>query len=180
VKAVETFGPWMVETDTTAFFDFIKHELLLPELVDIGVEHMIVRTLREMLRTWSTTPNTGLPQGPNGSRLLASFYMAPIDLVMDGVPGVRYLRYMDDIRLVGQSRASVISAPQLLDAECRRRGLALSSKKTELHHGRAAVDSMKDDTLHELQYASEIGLQSEESLRKALRRLFGCGIAQCC
>lgn len=172
VRAVHADGPWMVETDITAFFDFIKHELLLPELQDLGVDHKVVTALREMLRTWSTTPNAGLPQGPNASRLLANFYMAPIDLVMDSLLDVQYFRFMDDIRLVGGSRADVISALQRLDTECRRRGLALSSKKTELHGGQAAVNSMEDSELDALQYAFDSGSEDEETIRKQLRSLF--------
>lgn len=162
----------MAETDITAFFDFIKHELLLPELSQLGVDHNVVSALREMLRTWSTTPNTGLPQGPNASRLLANFYMAPIDVVMDALPDVRYFRFMDDIRLVGQSRASVIAALQVLDGECRRRGLALSTKKTELRKGSAAVKSMEDTELDALQYAFDAETEDEEELRRQLRDLF--------
>ncbi|MCA1704131.1 MAG: helix-turn-helix domain-containing protein, partial [Actinobacteria bacterium] len=172
VTAITTNGPWMAETDITAFFDFIKHELLLPEVQQLGVDHTIVSAMREMLRAWSTTPNTGLPQGPNASRLLANFYMAPIDLVMESFPKVCYFRFMDDIRLVGESRASVISALQLLDAECRRRGLALSSKKTELHRGSAAADSMEDAELDALQYAFNAGSEVEAVLRKQLRKVF--------
>lgn len=172
VLAVGSDGPWMAETDITAFFDFIKHELLLPELGQLGVDHNVISALREMLRTWSTTPNTGLPQGPNASRLLANFYMAPIDVVMDALPDVRYFRFMDDIRLVGQSRASVIAALQLLDGECRRRGLALSTKKTELHKGGAAVKSMEDTELDALQYAFDAETEDEEELRRQLRDLF--------
>lgn len=176
VKSIEADGPWMAETDITAFFDFIKHEILLPELQELGIDHMIVTALREMLRTWSTTPNTGLPQGPNASRLLANFYMSPIDLVMDGFPNVHYFRFMDDIRLVGGSRASVISALQLLDLECRRRGLALSTKKTALHRGRAAVESMEDSNLDALQYAFDSASEDDETLRKSLRTLFNSSL----
>ena len=172
VLAVRADGPWMAETDITAFFDFIKHELLLPELGQLGVDHTVVSALREMLRTWSVTPNTGLPQGPNASRLLANFYMASIDVVMDGLQEVQYFRYMDDIRLVGQSRSGVIAALQLLDVECRRRGLALSTKKTALHNGEAAVKSMEDTELDMLQYDFDARVEDDETLRQRLRDLF--------
>ncbi len=172
VAAVGTDGPWMAETDITAFFDFIKHELLLPELSQLGIDHNLVAALREMLRTWSATPNTGLPQGPNASRLLADFYMAPIDVVMEALPGIKYFRFMDDIRLVGQSRGAVIAALQQLDAECRRRGLALSTKKTALHKGDAAVKSMEDVELDALQYAFDSGSEDEATWRRQLRDLF--------
>ena len=127
VDSIRTDGPWMAETDISAYFDFVKHELLLPELITLGADPSIIDRLREMLRVWGITPNTGLPQGPNASRLLGNFYLNPVDAAMDQHPGIRYFRYMDDIRIVGSSRATVIAALQTLISECRRRGLALST-----------------------------------------------------
>jgi excisionase family DNA binding protein len=159
----------MAETDITAFFDFIKHELLLPELQELGLDHALTTALREMLRTWTVTPNAGLPQGPNASRALANFYMAPIDLALDTQSSVRYFRYMDDIRIVGSKRADVISALQVLDSECRRRGLALSSKKTQLLTRSAAVTRMEERTLDILQYAFDSPKTDPKVLRSDLR-----------
>lgn len=172
VDAVSTDDAWMAETDITAFFDFIKHELLLPELQQLGVDHGVVSALREMLRCWSVTPNTGLPQGPNASRVLANFYMAPVDLAMGGVTGIAYFRFMDDIRIVGSSRAGVIAALQVLDAECRRRGLALSTKKTALYQGAAAKASEEDSELDALQYSFDSRSTDAAILGKCLRQLF--------
>lgn len=172
ITALEVDGPWMAETDITSFFDFIKHELLLPELQRLGAEVGVINAIREMLRTWSITPNTGLPQGPNASRLLANFYMAPIDAAMEANTRVRYFRYMDDIRIVGESRAAVIGALQELDMECRRRGLALSTKKTELRHGDAALESLEEQELDRLQYAFDSGTEEDKGLRGELVDLF--------
>jgi len=172
ISAIGDDGPWMVETDITAFFDFVKHELLLPELQQLGVDTALIGPLREMLRTWTVTPNTGLPQGPNASRLLANFYLAPIDAAMQLLPRVRYFRYMDDIRIVGSSRAGVIEALQVLDVECRRRGLALSTRKTKLLNGDDAVASMEERSLDALQYAFDSGEEDERAVRKDLLRLF--------
>jgi len=138
VLKASTDEMWVAETDITGFFDFIKHELLIPEIEALGVNGKVLSALREMLRTWTTTVNTGLPQGPDASRALGNFYMVPVDRAMEGLPGVSYLRYMDDIRIIGPKRADVVRALHVLDAECRRRGLALSTKKTEIREGGAA------------------------------------------
>lgn len=165
-------GPWMAETDITAFFDFVKHELLLPELQDIGLDHALLQALREMLRAWSVTPNTGLPQGPNASRALANFYMSPVDSALESIPGIRYFRFMDDIRIAAPSRRDAIAALQELDAECRRRGLALSTKKTVLLHGQRAIRRMEEPRLDALQYAFDSSTTNDKQLRKDLRGLF--------
>ena len=172
VAAVRSDGPWMAETDITAYFDFIKHELLLPELLALGADHSIIERLREMLRVWGTAPNTGLPQGPNASRILGNFYLFPVDAAMEQFPAVRYFRYMDDIRIVGASRAAVIGALQVLVHECRRRGLALSTAKTSLHRGEDAIGQLEDLELDALQYAFDASEEDQDNLRRQLQEVF--------
>lgn len=170
-ETVVSGGPWMMETDITAFFDFVKHDLLLPELGAAGARRPVVDVLRSMLRTWSATPNAGLPQGPNASRLLADFYMSPVDLVMDGLQDVAYFRFRDDIRIVGRTRARVIGAIEVLDSECRRRGLALSAKKTALLHGDEAANSLRDSELDTVQYSFDHQALGRKELKRRLRSI---------
>jgi hypothetical protein len=125
-----------------------------------------------MLKEWAPAPDTGIPQGPDASRVLGNFYMVPVDHVMDGLQGVQYFRFMDDIRILGTSRAAVIEALQRLDQECRRRGLALSTKKTEFLVGEDAVSSMEERELDEAQYAFDAGEEDQADLRKRLASLF--------
>jgi hypothetical protein len=172
VTAVCDESLYMIATDITSFFDFVKLEILLPELESIGVDNRLVTSLRTMLKAWSPAPNTGIPQGPDVSRVLGNFYMAAVDHVMDGIEGIQYFRYMDDIRIVGPSRSTVISALQELDSECRRRGLALSTKKTELLHGVHAVRSMQEAELDAFQYWTDAGSGDDLASRKRLATLF--------
>lgn len=165
-------SPYMVATDITSYFDFVKHEILLPELLDVGVDPRLIDALRRMLKEWAPAPNTGIPQGPDASRVLGNFYMAAVDHVMADLEGIRYFRFMDDIRILGPSRAVVITALQRLDQECRRRGLALSTKKTELLHGSAAVDSMTEGELDAAQYAFDSSETDDAEVRKQLADLF--------
>jgi hypothetical protein len=53
--------------------------------------------------------------------------------------GFSYFRYMDDIRIVGETRAEVTAAMRLFEKECRRRGLVVSPAKTELLEGAEAL-----------------------------------------
>ena len=162
----------MVSTDVTAYFDFVKHEILIPELQQLGVEKGLIPPLRRMLKEWTSTPNTGIPQGPDASRVLGNFYMVAVDQVMDDFPGVKYFRYMDDMRIVGPSRSGVIDALQVLDQECRRRGLALSAQKTELLVGKRAVAAMSDSQLDAVHYAFQHATEDGSELRKRLVSIF--------
>lgn len=172
IEALQDGRSCMVSTDVTAYFDFIKHEILLPELQHLGIDDRLISSLRRMLKEWAPAPNTGVPQGPDASRVLGNFYMVAVDQVMDGLQGVRYFRYMDDIRIVGPSRATVIAALQRLDLECRRRGLALSTKKTEYLVGEKAIESMQERELDEAQYAFDSSDEDPVDLRKRLTSLF--------
>jgi hypothetical protein len=163
---------WVAQTDVVSFFDFIKHEVLLPDLIELGVPRELVDALRAMLRTWTSTPNTGIPQGPDASRVLANFYMVPIDREIAADNTIAYFRYMDDIRIVARHRSDLIRALQLLDTECRRRGLALSTKKTEITRGKAAVRSFKDRKLDAIQYAWNSPRRNPVRLRARLRAIF--------
>ena len=163
---------YMVSTDVTAYFDFVKHEILIPELQQLGVEKGLIPPLRRMLKEWTSTPNTGIPQGPDASRVLGNFYMVAVDQVMDDFPGVKYFRYLDDMRIVGPSRSGVIDALQVLDQECRRRGLALSAQKTELLVGKRAVAAMSDSQLDAVHYAFQHATEDGSELRKRLVSIF--------
>ena len=169
-KTAELNG-FVVETDVTAFFDCISHTVLMQELQDLALPKPLLDALREMLRTWESAPNTGIPQGPDASRLLGNFYMAPIDAVITVIPDVHYFRYMDDIRIVSPSRLSAIEALKLLDTECRRRNLSLSTKKTELRHGKEAFDALEDQKINAAKYAFDAG-GDPRAVRRQMGALF--------
>jgi len=173
-KAVEVelgLDRWMAETDITSFFDCIHHTILMQDLENLGAAPPLRSAIREMLKTWSTTPNTGIPQGPDASRVLANFYMLPIDEVMAALPDVEYFRYMDDMRIVSPDRHSAIAALRVLDVECRKRNLYLSTKKTQLLDNAAAKDALTDDLIDSARYTFEHGKDPAEK-RNELKKLF--------
>jgi excisionase family DNA binding protein len=176
-KELEAHDGWMAETDITAFFDFIRHGQLLLDLQRLPADPRHIDILRDMLRTWSDSPDMGVPQGPDASRVLANFYLAPVDQAMRNVEGIRYFRYMDDIRIVGQNRSDIVRALQLLDQECRRRGLALSTKKTSVHRGVEAIQRLSDQALDVAAYAFELEKDTPH-VRQKLRALFNRAVAR--
>lgn len=167
---------WLGVTDVTAYFDCILHSELLRDLQDIGMDPKLLAAIREMLRTWSSTPNIGIPQGPDASRLLANLYFHAIDDVMTTIPDIYYSRYMDDIRIVSQTRHAAINALQRLDDECRRRNLHLSTKKTKLYPGSDVDEVLGDPELDAVQYFLELPV-TPEAKRKRLNKLFKQAVA---
>lgn len=169
-KTAELDG-FVVETDVTAFFDCVSHTVLMQELQDLALPKPVLDALREMLRTWESAPNTGIPQGPDASRLLGNFYMTAIDSVITTLPDVHYFRYMDDIRIVSPSRHSAVEALKVLDTECRKRNLSLSTKKTALRHGKDAFDALEDLKINAAKYAFDAG-GDPKAVRKQMGDLF--------
>lgn len=130
-SAVAAGHQWMIKTDLTAYFETIPHRLLFADIDALNPDRRIVEVLREMIRTWSNSGSVGIPQGPDASRMLAQLYLEPIDGEML-LGGWKYFRYMDDIRILGRTRAEVLDGWRTLERECRRKGLVLSSHKTEM------------------------------------------------
>lgn len=162
---------WMIETDITSYFDCISHAILMQDLQILPAPSPIVDAIREMLRTWGTSPSTGIPQGPDASRVLGNFYMIPIDDIMVSIPNIQYFRYMDDIRIVAAKKHDAVEALKTLDGECRRRNLYLSTKKTILLQNDSALRSLVDDKIEAARYIFEAGEDPVE-VRRTLRALF--------
>lgn len=142
---------WMLKTDLTAYFDTIQHKRLIEDLRTVNARPDSVSALERMLGEWTQHRGVGLPQGPNVSRLLGNLYMAPVDQVMVEGPW-HYSRYMDDIRIIGDSRAEVLEGFRLLERECKRRALILSLAKTVLLHGDKTARDCEDEALSTADY----------------------------
>lgn len=174
-KAVSDCGGWMIKTDITAYFDFIEHRHLMILLQEAGVPEVLLKPLREMLRTWAPTPNRGLPQGPDASRILANFYMVEIDEALTTIPDVEYFRFMDDIRIVSSSRAAATAALQQLGNLAYKIGLPLSTQKTEALGLDEALRDGVDSDLDAVAYTISMGDfddEGEEGVRSRLATLF--------
>lgn len=169
VLSLET--PFVIKTDLTAYFDTISHDLLVADVQALGAPTETLGILRAMLRSWALVPNQGLPQGPNASRLLGNLFLQPVDRAMEDA-GYRYFRYLDDVRIVGETRAEVATAIRLFERECRTRGLLVSSAKTQLVHGeRAKADALDDDERTMAQYLIDSGQipKARHELKRILR-----------
>jgi len=124
---------FMMEFDLAAFYDTIPHDLLLKVIAPKGGNSELIDFISKCLKTWTSEMKSyehghGIPQGPIASDFLAECIMLPIDERMQ--LSYKYLRYVDDIRILGQSELEVQNAIVDLDILCRERGLIPSSEKT--------------------------------------------------
>jgi hypothetical protein len=127
---------YAIATDITAFYehigvgDFVSvMRSVLHERAGDYQDELVA--LEELLQT-ASFKGRGLLQNMDPSRLLADVYLRIVDDRVRAIPGLSYLRYVDDIRLVARTRGAVVRGLQRLEAELKAGGLFLNSKKTEL------------------------------------------------
>src|ERR1039458_8424966 len=90
--------------DLTAYYDSLDHGVLRHFLSVIGCDREFCIVLTDYLSRWTATErrvyhNHGIPQGPLGSGLLSEVVLQHFDSNYGDLNRVRYLRYVDDIRL---------------------------------------------------------------------------------
>ena len=123
------------ETDITGFFDAIPHYNLLSFLYDeCGVQADLLDFLAECLNVWSgtregPTPGVGIPQATSASHFLANLFLHDLDNLIKN-RGLRYYRYMDDIRIYGYSHDQLQRVLVEIDRYLKRHALSLNAKKT--------------------------------------------------
>jgi hypothetical protein len=142
VKRVEKLysigNSWIASTDIVAFYDTIDHERLLNLIRQYcGKDDKLESLFRQCLSKWSahnatSTMGRGIPQGSNASDFLANLYLYEIDCKLIS-SGYHYIRYVDDVRILGSDKSTVQSGLILFDLELKCAGLVAQVSKTSVH-----------------------------------------------
>lgn len=164
---------WVAQTDITGYFEHIHHNILFEELSALGISGDPLRTLRIMLSKWCTVDGIGLPQGPNASRLLGNFYLAVVDESMES-RGYTYRRYMDDVRILAETKAQAIAAVRDFERFCRERGLSCSPNKTKVL---SAQEYLSESDTAELDAAAYIFDAENADARPLLQKILRGALA---
>ena len=135
---------WVGDFDLAAFYETISHELLLQNIWP-RISNDDLDWVAQCLKTWSseyTASNHGhgLPQGPLASDFLAECFLLPIDVALQEKRG--YMRYVDDVRLIGATEDEVRSNLIELERHCRERGLIPQVGKFAIKHVKNAQEAM--------------------------------------
>ena len=135
---------WVGDFDLAAFYDTISHELLIKTIYPRSPVSDSVWIL-ECLKVWSSNDSSsshahGLPQGPIASDYLAECFLLPVDKVM--MNGKGYLRYVDDVRLLGASENKVRHDLVKLELCCKARGLIPQAGKFKIKKAENCEEAM--------------------------------------
>lgn len=126
--------------DVKKYFNNIDHDvlkrLIAPRLKDQPED--VMQLIHYVIDTSSKT-GKGLNLGSECPQIFAIYYLNPVDQFVKVVKGVKYYgRYMDDIFVVGRSKAELRKLLTEIEAKLAELLLEVNNKKThivKLHHG---------------------------------------------
>ncbi|NCN07295.1 hypothetical protein GW933_01235 [Candidatus Falkowbacteria bacterium] len=96
---------WVLKCDIRKFFASIDHNILLNILTEYIPDKDILCLLREIIISFNTKPNTGLPLGNLTSQLLVNIYMHELDqFAKHNLKAKYYIRYADDFVFLSQDK----------------------------------------------------------------------------
>lgn len=140
-----TDGCWICEADIKGFYDYIERQILWDKIVSKLKEHGendegFLQFIKTMLGytleyTEGTQRNTtvGIPQGLATSGFLANIYLDELDHKMKAnFPEIRYYRYVDDIRILCDTKELANSAKKYIADFLFPLNLELNPEKTKI------------------------------------------------
>ena len=168
---------WGVVTDIAAYYPHIDADSLVASIFDLVPadrrdELAHVRDFLVRLLTRTCLHGAGPPQNFDASSFFCSAFLTPVDREMARIRGVKVFRWVDDIRLVADTRSAALDALAELQRACRIKGLFLNPAKTRL------LEPDSRDWASELDVRREILLRRVEDAIEArheasLREILG-------
>jgi hypothetical protein len=137
----------LLRTDISSFYDSVSHDYLIDAVhrhLGLPLECPLMLLFRRLLQIpiiyyspstdqieGPTTARQGLPIGDGVEGYLANLYLKDVDDAMDRAQA-QYGRYVDDIRIFGNTRQEVHHQLRILQEQLLRKGLNLNSSKTKI------------------------------------------------
>jgi hypothetical protein len=124
--------------DLTAFYDSLDHGVLRHFIEVLRCDHDYLDLLERCLNKWTSMQGSiyhkhGIPQRPLSSGLLSEVVLQHFDRRHNSPATVRYLRYVDDIRLFSTSLTDLRRVVTWLDLLSKEVGLFPQSSKIDIH-----------------------------------------------
>jgi len=164
---------WVAHFDLAAYFDTISQDNL-KNLISLKSQEDYKGLLGECLNRWSSHKvskdiKQGIPQGPLPSSFFSEIYLLNIDLKLQN-KDIKYVRFVDDIKIFGNSKQEVLRGVILLDRLCKEIGLIPQGKKYEIIKAESLTEAIGKDaslTIEEKDQILKSGDESVEIFKKA-------------
>ena len=182
-KIIENFDNgyiWLAKFDLASFYDVIDHKILINIFCKNSLSEDLKEDLYKALEKW-TQPQAidffhsqGIPQGPCASVILADIYLHLLDEKIIRVAlkhDIQYLRYVDDIVLMGKNKQLVERSLIQLDIVARElslipQGVKILVKKIE------NIDDELKGTNSLFEFLEVGNFQKQINTQKPLKKLF--------
>jgi retron-type reverse transcriptase len=137
---------WIAHFDLAAFYETISHKALQTIIAPRGGNHETWDKVHEWLSVWSTGKSGiqtehGLPQGPLASDFLAETFLLPLDESMKR-RNVKYIRYVDDIRVLAKTEEEARRGAIELELECRKWSLIPQGAKFKVIQAKTLQEAL--------------------------------------
>ena len=171
---------WICKFDLASFYDTIDHNILIETVCSDIFDDDLRDLFLKSLNVWSKPQSLsfpysqGIPQGPCASQVIADLYLNYLDSKMKAISiqhDFKYLRYVDDIVLMGKNEKEVKSGLIKLDIIARELALVPQSGKIEIKKIINIKDELKgENSLIDL--ISSLDNKDHKKSQKYLRSLF--------
>lgn len=168
---------YVLVTDVTSYFAHIHLQRLRGTLLTIINDNestLIVDFLmNKILNVWARQnieqrDDIGIPQGLVESFVLANAYLHYVDGQINNLRNIKYVRYVDDIRILGKDERAIKKALMILITELQKLGLDLNEKKTNIFRPDEVKENLLDRRQGEL---NAIQAAIDSNLEPAIRVL---------
>ncbi len=133
---------YVLKCDIKKFFASIDHNVLLNILAEYIPDKDILWLLREIIISFNTRPNTGLPLGNLTSQLFVNIYMNKLDQFMKHKLKTKYyIRYADDFVIIDSNQEYLNSLMDPIGSFLNiNLNLKLHPQKTEIRKFDQGID----------------------------------------
>jgi hypothetical protein len=128
--------PFIIRSDAKSYYAHIRHHKLVGILNDNGLSREVCHVTTQLCQRTTVRGGIysecqqGIPLGCAASPALAAIYLSPLDKAISKIPGVKYLRYMDDWIILCPSRWKMRRAVKLMHQILDTLGLRVHPDKT--------------------------------------------------
>ncbi len=158
VENIKKGFDYVANFDLTSFYDSIDHSVLQHFLIEIDIDKELIDFLFRLLKLWTSSTWTnrsniiyiehGIPQGPLSSGLLSEVILKHIDDKGIRFPEknkkvVKYLRYVDDIKLFAKNEKLLRQRLISLDLAAKEIGLFPQSLKINVRKVTNPIEEIK-------------------------------------
>ncbi|MFH1078586.1 MAG: reverse transcriptase/maturase family protein [Patescibacteria group bacterium] len=133
---------WVLKCDIRKFFASVDHGILLRTLTDRIADQRFLRLLGDVIGSFHTLPDKGIPLGNLTSQLFANVYLDAFDqFVKQGLRAKEYVRYADDFVLLSVDQSALVAIlPKMRSFLSDRLALELHPDKISIATFASGVD----------------------------------------